>query len=341
MSALNSSLKRILQKACDLEASDIHFYPFKEKVTIYFRIHGQRVKHLIINLSTYQQLLAYLKFTSGMDIGEVRKPQDGIFAYFYKNKEYSLRLSTLPILNTESLAIRILPQEDHLSLDRLFLFPNQLNKIKSILSNTSGLILITGATGSGKTTTLYALLEALSKRQAYQVVTLEDPIEKQVDNILQVQINERSGITYQTSLKATLRHDPDIIMIGEIRDANVAHFSHRAALTGHLVFSTLHAKNSLGTLHRLLDMGLTKVELQQSLKAIISLELLPISVNGQPTRRAAIFEMLDENMINAILEGSDITIEQNQTFEHLRKKAYVYGFIDQKTYENFISSTNQ
>src|SRR5690625_1440876 len=184
----NSSLSRILQRACQQEASEIHFYPYKDKVSVYFRIHGQRVKHLSINLAAYQQLLAYFKFTSGMDIGEVRKHQDGTFTFIHENKEYSLRLSTLPILNTESLAIRILPQDNHLSLDQLFLFPKQLKQIKSILSHRSGLILFTGSTGSGKTTALYALLEALSKKQIYQVVTLEDPVEKQIDNILQVQI---------------------------------------------------------------------------------------------------------------------------------------------------------
>lgn len=329
-----------MQRACEQAASDVHFYPYKEKVSIYFRIHGQRKKYRTIKLATYQQLLGYFKFTSGMDIGESRKPQDGTFTFFHQDKEYSLRLSTLPILNTESLAIRILPQHDHLTLDQLFLFPNQLKKLKTILANTSGLILFTGSTGSGKSTTLYALLETLAKKQSHQVVTLEDPIEKKINNILQVQINERSGITYQTSLRATLRHDPDIIMIGEIRDTKVAHFSHRAALTGHLVFSTLHAKDSIGTLHRLLDMGLKKTELQQSLIAIISLELIPIIINGQLTRRAAIYEMLDEKMIKEILEGGDVTLDTKQSLTHLRKKAYAYGYINQRTYKKLISSAN-
>src|SRR5699024_8890667 len=115
-------------------------------------------------------------------------------------------------------------------------------QLKNLLTRRNGLILLTGPTGSGKTTTLYALLEALLKQQPYQAVTLEDPIEKRLDNILQVQINERAGVTYDTGLKAALRHDPDLIMVGEIREAKVAQFAYRAALTGHLVFSTLHAK---------------------------------------------------------------------------------------------------
>lgn len=332
MPYLTQKSNRLLKTACLKQASDIHFFPFENKVKIYFRIHGKRISYRTIDKISYQQLLAYYKFTSGMDIGEIRKPQNGTFTFTHNNKTYSLRLSTLPIQDIESLAIRILPQQDDLSLQHLFLFPYQLQQLKNLLTRRNGLILLTGPTGSGKTTTLYALLEALLKQQPYQAVTLEDPIEKRLDNILQVQINERAGVTYDTGLKAALRHDPDLIMVGEIREAKVAQFAYRAALTGHLVFSTLHAKDSIGTIHRLLEMGLSKTDIKQSLIAVIALQLLPITINSYKTRRAAIFELLDEHLISDILDGEKLHDEQFQSFLHLRRKAYAYGFIDKKTF---------
>src|SRR5690606_33165554 len=159
---------------------------------------------------------------------------------------------------------------------QLFLFKNQLTKIKQWMNFRAGLILISGPTGSGKTTTLYALLEETLKNGSFQTITLEDPIEKNIDDILQVQVNEKAGITYQTGLKAALRHDPDIIMVGEIRDRHTAKFALEASLTGHLVLSTIHAKNTIGTIQRLLEMGLTRVELEQSLIGISSIQLIPI-----------------------------------------------------------------
>src|SRR5690625_1159336 len=188
-----------------------------------------------------------------MDIGEVRKPQNGTFTFANGEKSYALRLSTLPVQQIESLAIRLLPIEENLTLQQLFLFPYQLQQLKRILTYKHGLILFTGPTGSGKTTTLYVLLDTLVKTESYQTITLEDPIEKRIDNLLQVQINEKSGVTYDVGLKAALRHDPDVIMVGEIREAKIAQFAHRAALTGHLVLSTLHAKDSFGTIERLLE----------------------------------------------------------------------------------------
>lgn len=324
----------LLNSAFDAQASDIHFYPFPAKTDIYFRIHGKRIFYNSILTSQYELLLTYYKFTSEMDIGEVRKPQNGTITHQEASRTYSLRLSTLPVTHTESLAIRILPQEENLSLEQLFLFPNQLKKIKQWISNRAGIILFTGPTGSGKTTTLYALLESILKEKSYQTITLEDPIEKDMNDILQVQVNERAGITYQTGLKAALRHDPDIIMVGEIRDKYTAQFAFDASLTGHLVLSTLHAKNAVGTLHRLQEMGLSKTDLQQSLIAVASLKLLPVQINNIK-RRAAILELLDGGLLENALKGADInTLYSFQSFNHLRKKALAYGYISEEVYKN-------
>ncbi|GGK03226.1 ComG operon protein 1 [Lentibacillus kapialis] len=318
----------LLQSAVKVNASDIHFYPFSKQVNIYFRINGNRMLHKTISASQYQLLLTYYKFTSGMDIGEVRKPQNGTIIHEQLNNCYALRLSTLPVNHLESLAIRILPQENNLTLDKLFLFPNQLKKLKEWITGRNGIILLTGPTGSGKTTTLYALLQSILSEKSYQTITLEDPIEKEIRDILQVQVNEKAGITYQTGLKAALRHDPDIIMVGEIRDRFTAEFAFDASLTGHLVLSTLHAKNAAGTIHRLLEMGIKSSDLMQSLIAVAALQLVPIQINQHITRRAAIMELLDGQLLETVIKGEDIpSAHYFHTFHHLRKKAYAYGFI--------------
>src|SRR5699024_4622919 len=159
-----------------------------------------------ITMKHYELLLTYFKFTAGMDIGVSRKPQDGSISREISTiGTYSLRLSTLPLSETESLVIRLLPQDDQLPFEQLFLFPQQLKIIKNWTENRTGLILITGPTGSGKSTTLYALVEEIMKEKSYQTITLEDPIERKINNVLQVQINEKAGINYQTGLKAALR----------------------------------------------------------------------------------------------------------------------------------------
>ena len=325
---------KLLSSAFKAQASDIHFYPFQTKTDIYFRIHGKRIFYNSILTSQYELLLTHYKFTSEMDIGEIRKPQNGTITIQDETSSYALRLSTLPVNHTESLAIRILPKEENHSLEKLFLFPNQLKKIKNWISNRAGIILFTGPTGSGKTTALYALLEAILKEKSYQTITLEDPIEKEMRDILQVQVNERAGITYQTGLKAALRHDPDIIMVGEIRDRYTAKFAFEASLTGHLVLSTLHAKNAVGTLHRLHEMGLTKTDLEQSLIAVASIKLLPIQINDF-NRRAAILEMLDGEMLENTFRGADIYKSHSfSSFDHLRKKAFAYGYISEDVFKN-------
>lgn len=322
--------EKLLNVAIKLHASDIHFYPFEEQTKIYFRIHGKRIFQQTILGEQYDSLLTYYKFTSGMDIGEVRKPQNGVITFNTRSIQHSLRLSTLPVNEKESLAIRILPQEEVLPLEQLFLFPSQIKKLTAWTANQTGILLLTGPTGSGKTTTLYALLQAMMKETTYQTITLEDPIEKNLHDILQVQINEKAGITYQTGIKAVLRHDPDIIMVGEIRDPYTAQFAFDASLTGHLVLSTLHAKNTIGTIHRLLEMGVKKDDIKQSLIGVASLQLLPLIKNKQIYRRAAIAEMVDGSLLEKIIDGKVVKLHQNTgSFHYLRKKAFAYGYYNE------------
>ncbi|WP_405101210.1 competence type IV pilus ATPase ComGA [Oceanobacillus sp. FSL H7-0719] len=327
-------VERLINKAIDQQATDIHFYPFSNETKIYFRLQGKRIFQQAITIKHYELLLTYFKFTSGMDIGISKKPQDGSIPHeMHPSGIFSLRLSTLPLSDLESLAIRILPQEEQLPLERLFLFPQQLNRIKSWTENRSGIILLTGPTGSGKTTTLYALLQNIINEKSYQTITLEDPIERRLDNVLQVQINEKAGITYQAGLKAALRHDPDMIMIGELRDNETAAFAFNASLTGHLVLSTLHAKNAQGTIFRLLEMGIKQQDLLQSLIAVAALQLIPIKLKGNVERRAAILELLEgDKLEKIILNQNSNQYDGYHSFEHLRRKAYAYGFFNETNF---------
>lgn len=325
--------KKILLSAIQLSASDIHFFPSSAQTDIYLRVNSKRIHYRTITQHRYQLLLSYFKFTSGMDIGETRRPQDGAIHLKLDEKQYSLRLSTLPLDQQESLAIRLLPQKESPSLNELFLFPNQLNQLNKWLRHRSGIILLTGPTGSGKTTTMYALLQSLLKNSSFQAITLEDPIEKEMKDLLQVQINEKAGITYDVGLKAALRHDPDLLMVGEIRDRETAKFAFHAGFTGHLLMSTLHAKDAFGTIHRLREMGISKTDLHQSLLAIVSLELIPIKREGNLADRALILEILEGNLLNEAIEGKPPQLSPDFiSFDRLRRKAFAYGFIDKENY---------
>lgn len=333
MNPATSLSQKLLHIAYSKNASDLHFFPSDTLTHIFLRILGKRTFIHTITQSEYQLLLTYYKFTSGMDIGEMRKPQNGIIKETIAGVPLVLRLSTLPVYHMESLAIRILPQDEAQSLESLFLFNVQRLKLKKLMMRRTGIILFTGPTGSGKTTTMYALLQDALKDDASQTITIEDPIEKELMNILQMEINEKAGITYQTGLKAALRHDPDIIMIGEIRDKETAQFAFEAALTGHLILSTIHAKNTFETIPRLLDLGVNRDYMKQSLITVAALELLPIIQHNQENRRASIVELLEGELLEQWIRGTDVRSARNkQSFHHLRKKAYAYGFLSDKTY---------
>lgn len=315
----------LFQSAIKLQASDIHFYPYEQQTEIYFRIHGKRIFNRAILTKQYQLLRTFFKFSANMDIGETRKPQHGTLLWSLESKDYALRISTLPHYQQESIAIRILPQNDNLPLDHVFLFSNQIQQIRRWMNHDSGLILITGATGSGKSSTLYSLLEMEIKERPCQIISLEDPIERKINQILQVQINENAGISYQVGLKAALRHDPDILMVGEIRDKETAQFAVEAALTGHLVLSTLHAKNAIGTIFRLKEMGIKTADLHQILVGIGALRLIPIIRKNQQ-QRSAIGELIDGTFLTQAIEGNLQNLPEKQQFKNLQRKAFAYGF---------------
>jgi type IV pilus assembly protein PilB len=237
-------------------ASDLHLDPEPERIRIRYRIDGRMCVVTYLPIDLLQSIIARIKIIAGMDIAENRKPQDGGCSLRVESRPIELRVSTLRSVNGESAVIRILTSRTDLySLESLGFEPQMLRDYRQLLAARYGLILITGPTGSGKTTSLYASLTHLNQEDV-NLITVEDPVEAKLAGIKQVQIHDRAGRSFTSALRSILRQDPDVIMIGEIRDAETADIACRAALTGHLVLSTTHTQHSLGTVARLLEMGL-------------------------------------------------------------------------------------
>src|SRR5699024_4096368 len=212
---------RLLEKDCKEDASDIHFYPLTDRgqINIYFRLLGNRTYIKTINADLYQVLLTYFKFSSNMDIGEIRRPQNGTLSFKSKQKKkYSLRPSTLTMAQTVSLTIRNLPQDALPSTDQLFLFPAQFKTMKQWLKQDSVIILLTGPTGCGKSTTMYSLLKYMLNKPAIQAITVEDAVERQINHVIHLDVSKSAALTYQSRLNADFRRGSRVILTGEQRD---------------------------------------------------------------------------------------------------------------------------
>lgn len=245
----------ILKHAIDGRASDIHIEPTREKLKIRFRVDGVLHTTLLLPVKVHEGIITRIKILTNMQLDEKRKPQDGRFSTRISGRDIDFRVSTFPTYFGEKTVIRILdPQKEIFDLEKLGLQDNNLEVVKKNLKKPWGLILITGPTGSGKTTTLYAMLQMLD-REKYNIVSLEDPIEYNVEGVSQSQVRPEIDYDFANGLRSILRQDPDIIMVGEIRDGETAQLAIHAALTGHLVFSTLHTNNAIGAIPRLVDMG--------------------------------------------------------------------------------------
>lgn len=263
-----------LYKAHSAGASDIHIEPFEQNTQIRIRVDGQIVDYLTLSQSLHNSIIARIKILSGMDIAEKRAPQDGHFRARLQEIEMNVRVSVLPTLYGEKVVMRFLSQSAVMdNADTFGMEPDDYAKMLSILQVPHGLIYITGPTGSGKTTTLYMVMELLSKRYV-NISTIEDPVERYLARVNQTQINPLAGLTFDSGLRSILRQDPDIIMIGETRDAETASISVRAALTGHLVLSSLHTNDSISAIVRLLDMGVEDYLLANSLVGVVAQRLV-------------------------------------------------------------------
>ena len=249
-------IETILKTAISNRASDIHIESSEKNCIVRCRIDGMLAEIFVFDKDIYPPLVSRLKMLSNLDIAEHRKPQDGRFSVQVLGRDYDFRISTLPVIHGESVVMRILDKTKAIiKLSELGMLEDNLAKFSRLTRTPYGMILVTGPTGSGKTTTLYAALNDI-KSVEKKMITVEDPVEYQMDMIQQVHVNEKAGLTFASSLRSILRQDPDVIMIGEIRDQETLRIAIQAALTGHLVFSTLHTNDAISAVARVVEMGI-------------------------------------------------------------------------------------
>ncbi|MBU0974258.1 Flp pilus assembly complex ATPase component TadA [Patescibacteria group bacterium] len=258
-------VQTIVSFAMKARASDVHIEPQESRTRVRYRIDGILVEKLILPQSVHEAVVSRIKILSGLKIDEKRIPQDGRFNFISGDKEVDLRVSTLPTVNGEKIVMRLLKKDATVpDMEELGLTGMALRQVKDLIKVPHGIILVTGPTGSGKTTTLYSILHTINTSKV-NIITLEDPVEYQMTSVNQVQVNQQAGLTFASGLRSFLRQDPNIIMVGEIRDSETADLAVQASLTGHLVFSTLHTSSAAGAIPRLMDMGVEPFLLTSSL----------------------------------------------------------------------------
>lgn len=267
-------IENVVEESIQLGASDIHLEPGDKECRIRYRVDGKLLPKYTIGSKEYKGIVNRVKVRAGLDIAEKRLPQDGRIQLKVMDESVDIRVNSLPTLYGEKIVLRILLQSlDRLNINRLGMTTEQEKLFVSALKQQSGIILISGPTGSGKTTTLYSALR-LMNAVSQNICTVEDPIEYRLEGINQVQVKESIGLSFSETLRALLRQDPDIIMIGEIRDLKTAQMAIRASLTGHLVLSTIHTNSALDTINRLIDMGVPKFLLAPTIKLSIAQRLI-------------------------------------------------------------------
>ena len=267
-------VRNVIEQAARQRASDIHIEPFEYSIRVRYRIDGTLNEAITYDKALYSAMIARIKIISGMDISEKRKPQDGRITIDIDHKEYDIRVSCLPTCYGEKVVMRLaLKAGFKREKSKLGLKPDDMIKFDNILKNPHGIILVTGPTGSGKSTTLYTALSELNKIDV-NIITVEDPVEANIDGINQVMVNNKADLTFASALRSILRQDPDIIMIGEIRDSETAEIAVKASITGHLVVSTLHTNNTASSVSRLIDMCVEPYLLSDSLVGIIAQRLV-------------------------------------------------------------------
>ncbi len=267
-------LNSLISRAYETNTSDIHIEPFEKQTIVRMRIDGVLVEYVTLQKSLHHSLIARIKIIADLDIAEKRIPQDGHFRTNIEGNLINIRVSVIPTVFGEKAVLRLLASNSVIEHEHSYgMNEETYEKFSQMLKSPNGIIYLTGPTGSGKSTTLYMVLEELSKRKV-NISTIEDPVEKNVPRINQMQVNNVAGLTFETGLRALLRQDPDIIMVGETRDAQTATISVRAAITGHLVFSTLHTNDACSSIIRLSDMGLERYMIASSLVGVVAQRLM-------------------------------------------------------------------
>jgi len=315
-------LQSIFDDAIQMNASDIHIEPDEKVLRIRQRIDGVLTEQIIDEVKIASALVVRLKLMAGINISEKRIPQDGRFNIIVKGKKLDVRLSSLPIQHGESIVMRIL---DHskglLDLSALGIPADILKCFRKHINSPHGLVLVTGPTGSGKTTTLYAALTETNKPET-KIITAEDPVEYSLPRVNQVQINDKVGLTFASALRSALRQDPDIILVGEMRDAETADIAIRASITGHLVFSTLHTNGAVETATRLLDMGIQGYILASALRVIIAQRLVRRLCEN--CTEAAVLDERQSAWLSEVfkINAADFSFKQGAGCPHCKNSGY-------------------
>lgn len=267
-------LLNIIYEAKEIGSSDLHFEAFEKKHRVRFRIDGKLIEKYMIPSEDYPKIVNRIKIMAGLDISEKRLPQDGRINLTTEAEDFDIRVSSLPTLHGEKLVLRILSKNTlSVQLENLGFASNELEVYKRAVKKPNGIVLISGPTGSGKTTTLYATLKLLNNKDT-NILTIEDPIEYTLEGVNQVQLRENIGLDFASTLRTFLRQDPDIIMVGEIRDVDTANMAIRAALTGHMVLSTIHTNSAWATVSRLIDMGVPPFLIANTLNVSVAQRLV-------------------------------------------------------------------
>jgi general secretion pathway protein E len=300
----------LFEKAVELRASDIHLEPFKNKFVVRMRVDGLlRVFASPVGVLP-QAIISRIKILAGLNIAERRLPQDGAARLVVARSEIDIRVAVMPTQYGESAVVRLLPKDRSLlAIEKLGFAPADENKIRSILALPHGMIVITGPTGSGKTTTLATFLSLLNEPMR-KILTIEDPVEYEIQGVNQSQIKPSIGLTFAAALRAFVRQDPDVIMVGEVRDAETAHIAIHAALTGHLVLTTLHTETAAAAIPRLLDLGVEGFLLTSTLRAVIAQRLVR--------------QLCDRCKIPHVLDGSDLAVDSRYSAMGLKVGEIVY-----------------
>ncbi|MBE3592505.1 MAG: type II secretion system ATPase GspE [Thermoanaerobacter sp.] len=309
----------IIEQAIKNRASDIHIEPTEKDLRIRFRIDGQLTEAMRTIKSTHAPVVTRIKIMANMNIAERRLPQDGRFDFTTGGKNIDIRVSSLPTVFGEKLVLRLLDKENFImTKEQLGFEEEDLVFFDKLIKRPNGIVLLTGPTGSGKTTTLYAMLRELNKPNV-NIITVEDPVEYSLEGINQVQVNEKAGLTFATALRSILRQDPDIIMIGEIRDTETAEIAIRSAITGHLVLSTLHTNDAAGAVTRLVDMGIEPYLVSSSVIGVIAQRLArKICDNCRISYKAS----KGEKELLGISENEDITLYKGRGCPVCNKTGY-------------------
>jgi len=265
----------LIKEAIKSDATDVHLEPYEKGLRVRFRIDGVLEDVILPDeiVKFYPSIISRIKILSQLDIAEKRLPQDGRIQMNIDGTDLDLRVSTMPLVRGEGIHLRILRQNEFLDLESLGYMPDHMAILEEVIKKPNGIILVTGPTGSGKSTTLYACLDKINSH-ALKIITVEDPVEYNLERVNQIQVQPKIGLTFAEGLRHILRHDPDVLMVGEIRDSETAEIAMRAALTGHLVLSTLHTNDAAGTVTRLLDMDFEPFLISSSLECVLAQRLV-------------------------------------------------------------------